>query len=158
QEFVLQTTLGPVLMAIRGQGAPEVECAYARARELCQHIGETPQLFPVLWGLWYFYLARAEWRVALELGEQLLSLAQHTQDPTLLLLAHRVLGQTLSFLGEFASARSHLVQALTFYDPQQHRPLAFLYGQDQGVICHSWAALVLWLLGYPDQALQQSHE
>ena len=158
KEFVLQTTLGPVLMAIRGQGAPEVERAYARARELCQHVGETPQLFPVLWGLWYFYLARAEWRVARELGEQLLSLAQRTQDPPLLLLAHRVLGQTLAFLGEFASARSHLAQALTFYDPQQHRPLAFLYGQDQGVICHSWAALVLWLLGYPDQARQRSHE
>jgi predicted ATPase len=158
QELVLQTTLGPVLMAIRGQGAPEVERAYARARELCQHVGEAPQLFPVLWGLWYFYLARAEWRVARELGEQLLSLAQHTQDSTLLLLAHRVLGQTLSFLGEFASAQTHLAQALAFYDPQQHRPLAFLYGQDQGVICRSWAALVLWLLGYPDQARQKSHE
>ena len=51
-----------------------------------------------------------------------------------------------------------MAQALTFYDPQQHRPLAFLYGQDQGVICHSCAALVLWLLGYPDQARQRSHE
>src|SRR5262249_44802515 len=152
--LVLQTTLGPVLMATRGQGAPEVERAYARARELCQYIGETPQLFPVLWGVWYFSLARAEWQVARELGEQLLHLAQHTQNSTYLLLAHRVLGQTLAFLGAFPSARTHLAQALAIYDPQQHHALTFRYGQDQGLLCRSWEALVLLWLGYPDQARQ----
>ena len=46
-------------MAAKGQGVPEVERAYTRARELCQQVGETPELFPVLWGLWRFYLVRA---------------------------------------------------------------------------------------------------
>ena len=41
-------------MAIRGSAAPEVEQAYTRARELCLQVGETPQLFPVLFGLWWF--------------------------------------------------------------------------------------------------------
>ena len=54
QELDLQTALGPALMAIKGHAAPEVEQAYARARELCQQVGETPQLFPVLFGLWRF--------------------------------------------------------------------------------------------------------
>ena len=44
-------------MATKGYAAPEVEKAYTRARELCQQVGETPQLFPVLWGLWVFYLS-----------------------------------------------------------------------------------------------------
>ena len=44
QELLLQTTLGPALMAVKGQAAPEVEHAYARARELCQQLGETPSL------------------------------------------------------------------------------------------------------------------
>jgi predicted ATPase len=158
QELVLQTTLGPALMAIKGQAAPEVERAYARARELCQQVGETPQLFPVVWGLWYFYLVRGEYRTARELGEQLLTLAQSVQDPALLLLAHRVLGQTLYFQGELAAARGHLEQGIRVYDPQQHRSLAFHYSQDPGVACRSWAALVLWVLGYPEQALQRSYE
>ena len=51
QELLVQTTLGPALMALKGQAAPEVEHAYARARELCQQLGEPPQLFPVLLGL-----------------------------------------------------------------------------------------------------------
>ena len=51
---MLQIALGVPLMATKGYAAPEVERAYTRARELCQQIGETPQLFPVLWGLWGF--------------------------------------------------------------------------------------------------------
>jgi predicted ATPase/DNA-binding winged helix-turn-helix (wHTH) protein len=93
---------------------------------------------------------------ARELGEQLLHLAQRVQAPALLLVAHRVLGQTLAFLGEFSTAQGHLERGLTLYDPEQHRAFASLYGQDQGVICRSWAALTLWSLGYPDQALRHS--
>ena len=47
---------------------------------------------------------------------------------------------------------------MTLYDPEQHRASASLYGQDQGVVCRSWAALTLWSLGYPDQALRRSRE
>jgi len=157
-ELVLQTTLGPALMATKGYAAPEVEYAYARARELCRQVGETPQLSQALWGLWYFYLVRAAFQTARELGEQLLNLAQRVQAPALLLLAHRVLGQTLAFLGEFSTAQVHLERGMTFYDLGQHRAFASLYGQDQGVICRSWAALTLWSLGYPDQALRRSRE
>jgi predicted ATPase len=62
QELDLQTTLGPALMAIRGNAAPEVGHAYARARELCQQVGETPELFPVLFGLWRFYYVGGSYR------------------------------------------------------------------------------------------------
>jgi predicted ATPase len=179
RELVLQTTLGPALMATRGYAASEVEHAYTRARELCRQVGEglcradaelaarnpaptqsrqTPQLFQALWGLWYFYLVRAEFQTARELGEQLLHLARRVQTPALLLVAHRVLGQTLAFLGEFATARVHLEREMTLYDLEQHGAFASLYGQDQGVICRSWAALTLWSLGYPDQALRRSRE
>src|SRR5262249_30590780 len=158
RELVLQTTLGPALMATRGYAASEVEYAYARARELCRQVGETPQLFQALWGLWYFHLVRAEFQTARQLGEQLLHLAQRAQTPALLLLAHRVLGQTLAFLGEFSPAHVHLEREMTLYDLGQHRAFASLYGQDQGVICRSWAALTLWSLGYPEQALRRSRE
>jgi predicted ATPase len=92
------------------------------------------------------------------LGEQLLHVAQRVQAPALLLLAHRVLGQTLAFLGEFSTAHVHLEREMTIYDPGQHRASASFYGQDQSVVCRSWAALTLWSLGYPDQALWCSRE
>jgi predicted ATPase len=133
-----------------------VEKAYARARELCRQVGETPQLFHVLLGLWAFYLVRAEYKTARALGEQLFTLAQSTQDPVLLVWAHVALGESLYYVGEFALARAHMEQGIAFYDPQKHRSP---YGvQDPGVSCLSYAARVLWLLGYPDQALKRSHE
>jgi TOMM system kinase/cyclase fusion protein len=158
QELSLQTTLGTALMAAKGQGAPEVGQAYARARELCRQVGETPQLFPVLFGLWRFYLVRAEYKTARELAEQCLSLAQRIHDPGLLLEAHFALGASLLWLGEVAPARAHLEQSIALYDPQEHRALAFRLGIDPKVWYLGYAAQALWMLGYPDQALRQNHE
>jgi class 3 adenylate cyclase/predicted ATPase len=157
-ELVLRTTLGPALMVSKGVGMPEVKDTYARARALCQQVGEPPQLFGVLWGMWQFYLVQAEYQTACELGEQLLSLAQRRQDPALLLVAHRALGEPLFTLGELAPARAHLEQGLALYNLQQHRSLAILYGMDPEVMCLNFAAFTLWHLGYPEQALQRGHE
>jgi predicted ATPase len=159
QELDLQLALGPALVITGGPASLAVEQAYTRARELCQQVGETPQLFPVLWGLWRFYSARGEYQRARALGEQLLSLAQQVHDVALLLEAHHALWATLFWSGEFAAARAHLEQGRALYDPQQHRAYALLYGgHDPGVCCLSHAAWCLWLLGYPDQALQSVRE
>jgi class 3 adenylate cyclase/predicted ATPase len=160
QELTLQIALGVPLMATKGFGAPEAGTVYRRARELCQHVGETLQLFPVLWGLWAFYVVRAEYQTGRELGEQCLRLAQNVQDPALLAEAHYALGTTLANLGEGPRAREHFEQVVTLYDPHQHRSLAFLYGGlDPGVLGRAYAAAwCLWFLGYPEQALVQSRE
>ena len=158
-ELALQTILGPVLIATKGYGASEVAQVYTRARELCQQLGETPDVFPVLRGLWVFHEARAELQVARELAEQLLVLAQRLQDPVYLIEAYLALGCTLYWLGEFAPARVYLEQAMALYDVQQHGSLAFLYGsEDPAVVCLSYAALALWLLGYPEQGRRRSTE
>jgi predicted ATPase len=125
---------------------------------LCQQLGDTREIFPVLFGLWGFYQTKGDLRTACELGEQLLTLAQRQHDPALLLQAHRALGDTLFYLGEFVPARAHLEQGIALYTPQQYRNHAFLYGQDPGMGCRIFAALTLWILGSPDQALQWSHE
>src|SRR5262249_47728252 len=114
RELDLQTPLGPVLIATKGYAAPEVEQTYTRARALCQQMGETPQLFLVLSGLRHFYEVRAELQTARGLGEQLLTLAQDVQDPALLVQAHFALGETLWWLGEFASARRLQEQGIAF--------------------------------------------
>jgi predicted ATPase len=158
QELLLQTTLGSALMATKGYAAPEVEQAYARARELCQQVGEAPELFRVLVGLHMFYRLQADLQTSYEVGKQLLTLAETAQTPESLLVAHQALGTTLFFLGGVAQARTHLEQGVALYDSRQHRSHALLYGQDPGVICLSTLARALWALGYPDQALQKSQE
>jgi predicted ATPase len=145
-------------MATKGYAGPEAEKVYARARELCRQVGETPQLFPVLWGLISFYAVRGESQTAKELAEQILRLAQSVQDPAFLIIAHRAWGATLFWHGEVAPAREHLEQGIALYNRQQHHSLAFLYVTDPGVHCLGYAAGALWCLGYPDQALKRVHE
>jgi class 3 adenylate cyclase/predicted ATPase len=156
REVDMLIALGASLLATKGQAAPEVEQTYHRAQHLCQSLDDPHQLFPVLRGLWNYYLVRAEYQRAHELSEQLLTLAQQIQDSALLLAAHRALGTTLCCLGAVASASMHFAQGIALYDPQQHRTSAFLYGEDAGVICRSRGAWALWYLGFPDQGLAQN--
>src|SRR5262249_48709917 len=76
QALTLWIALGAVLLMTKGQGAPEVEHAYTQAHALCQHVGETPELVPVLFGLWRFYTVQPKLHTAREIGETLLRLAQ----------------------------------------------------------------------------------
>ena len=64
----------------------------------------------------------------------------------------------MAWLGEFPAARDHLEQGQHLYDPQQHRFVALLYGDDTGVVCHAYGASTLWYLGYPDQARRSIQE
>src|SRR5688500_3929226 len=97
RELDLQSRLGPALMVTKGWGAPEVQRTYDRARALCQHLGDSPQLVEVLRGLHVYYRTRAEYRTARELAEQYLGLAQRRDDLVERLQAYHMLGLTLHF-------------------------------------------------------------
>src|SRR5229473_2238241 len=94
--------------------------------------------------------------MARELAEQCLTLAQRARSPTHLMRAHSTLGYTLVSLGEFALAQEHLEQGLALYNPQKHNPQVSGDLLDRRVPCLYYAALALWHLGYPDQALKRS--
>jgi len=150
--------LGGPLVMTKGYAAQEVEQTYARAHELCERIGGTPQLFPVLVGLWFFYLVRAELQKAHDLGKQLLDLATRAQDPALLLEAHNALGHSSFYRGEFTAARQHSEQCVALYDVKKHHSLALIYVHDPGVFSLDILAWTLWHLGYADQALQRNRQ
>ncbi|MBV9289570.1 MAG: adenylate cyclase, partial [Hyphomicrobiales bacterium] len=158
QELALQLAIGTPLIATQGFASPEVGRVYGRAREICELAGLAPQLFSVGWGLWVFYTARAEHGTAQQLAEQCRRMADAANDSALLMLAHHAMGVTLTNLGQHASALKELDQAIGLYDREKHAPLAFVYGQDSGVVCRSHAAFCLWFLGLPEQALKRNDE
>jgi predicted ATPase len=153
QELTLHIALGAALLATRGHAAPEVEHTYTQAYALCQQVGETPQFAQVLFGLWRFYVGQAQLHRAREIGDTLLHLAQQAHDPALAVVAHYALGVAWFFLGVLPTARLHLEEGSACYTPDQSRALVFRIGQDPGVGCQAYGAMILWLLGYPDQAL-----
>ena len=158
QELELHVALAVPLQLVKGYAAPEVEATYARARELCQEVGETPQTFPVLHGLWRFHLVRDELRTARELAQSLLRMAETTQDPEMLLLADWATGATSLWMGDLQTARTHLERVIARSDVNPQRSLALTYGSDPKVTCLIWLSLTLWALGFPDQAVARINE
>jgi predicted ATPase/class 3 adenylate cyclase len=158
QALTLHLALGAARQMAKGYAAPEVEHAYTQAYALCRQVGETPQLVPVLIGLWRFYIARPQLHTAREIGDTLLRLAHQAHDPVLAIIAHWALGTTWLCLGALAAARSHLGEGIALYTPDQSRTPAFRMGHDPSVGSRAHAAWSLWLLGYPEQALARLHE
>jgi class 3 adenylate cyclase/predicted ATPase len=157
-ELALQMLLGLSLSATKGYAAPEAGEAYARAQELCRRAGDTPQLFPVLFGLWIFYLIRGELVTARQLADRMLKRATSAGDPALLLEAKNMLGSTLYFVGELNEARKYHQAVLALYDPELHHKHAYMYGLDPGVVALANGALVAAVLGLDEESRRSSDE
>src|SRR5262249_52175943 len=127
QELTLQLTLGVPLIATEGYAVPDVGSTYTRARQLCEQLGETPKIAQVVWGLWSFYLLRAELGRAREMAEELVQLAKRALYPGLAMRAHVAMEITSVHLGEFPQAMEHFEKAFSLYDPEQHRDDSFHY-------------------------------
>jgi len=155
RELDLRATLGIALMAVKGYGAIEVESNYRRAQEVAEQLGDTTRLFRVLNGLRRVHLLRGELSAAHVLGQRCLALAETAAAPDLLVQSHCGLGVVLCFMGDFVRARTHSELGAALYDSRRHRPHVLGAADDPGVGNLAYAALALWYLGYPDQALQR---
>ncbi|HSO22246.1 MAG TPA: AAA family ATPase, partial [Chondromyces sp.] len=155
-ELELQLALGLAMRSFRGFGHPDTGTAYKRARALCHEIGDAPQLFPVLFGLWEFFQNQGDLEAAVDVAEQMLGLAGKGDDQGLLVAAHSVMADNLVCIGDPVPASEHAARALALYEPDEHRSLASLFGYDSAVSAHSMGALALWLAGYPDHAIREA--
>ncbi len=154
QAIAIRVDLGPALIAIGSYLAPEVEENYTQAQKLCERLGESAQLFPVLWTLSRIRNWRGELLAARQLAEQLLSLARREQDSLRLLEAHHTLWAISLDIGELGSIKDTQSKTLCC-TMRRHGQLGSVYGgHDPGVCSRIHAAKAVWLLGYPNQALQ----
>jgi predicted ATPase len=158
RELALLLAMVVPTIATQSWAAPELGQVYARTRELGQEIGHTPRTLQAMILERHFYFTRGEHRTGLSLAEQFYELARQLEDPLYLMLSHGEMGGQLVVMGYFRRSLDQLEQFLALYEPQLHRSLAFVYGQDPGMVALSWATYDLWFLGYPDQALEKSQE
>ncbi len=155
QELALQTALGNALVAIKGYGIEEVGQSYTRAQELSQQLDEHAEELTALWGLAQFRVTRGELQEAGQLGDESLARGEQRPDPELVLLGHRILGMTHFYAGLPALAREHLETGLALGGS---RPFDSQELDESVVYCRSLLGLVLWILGYPDLALERCDE
>jgi len=157
-ELQVQAALGLAYMLLKGYAAEEVQTAYGRAYDLCRFIGKSASTFPVLCGLWEFYLVRADLDAAQDLAVQLQSIPAEENNPEIFLEAQRILGATSFWRGDFGSAQHHLKRALSTAEINSDARHTPVYGQDSRVAALASSACVSWLMGYPEQALAQIDE
>jgi predicted ATPase len=159
QELPLQVTLGQALTVTGGYGTPEAERAFVRARSLSEEVGEASRVFPASVGLYEIHLVRAQHHEATAIVEELLRLAQRTQDPVQLMWAHVLMAEVSVWQGEFSRALEQSEGSIRRYDPQQYRDYERMYGEADPAV---WAlvnlGLALWALGYPEQAIAKNRE
>jgi len=158
QELSLQSRLVGA-MAILNLSSPKIERAYVRARQLCEQLGDDHELFRTLSGLHATHWARAEHAKAEEVAEEMLRRARATRDRAQLLVANYTVLNSFYNRGEFLLARDHAEEAIGLYDPQDYTAGEYPYTRsDVGIVVLGLAGLVMWELGYPDQALARSQQ
>ena len=158
QELELRLALSGPLLVMRGWGADERARAAARVIELCRRAGDETQLLRALFLQADMLRAIGHHREALPVAEQYLDLAQASQAPAQIGLAHWSLGETHFLMGNLTAARRHMERVVALYDARQNRALLALTGVDPTVASSSWLAWTLWMLGYPEQALAYSEK
>ena len=157
-ETTLQIALGAALAAINGYGTLAVAGAYGRALELCERLGATPETFSALRGLEAFYQVRGPLSTARRIGEQLLQLAEQSQNSLAIAEAMRPLGWCFFCMGEFHDADRMLAGALKLFDPAAPEAGMRTFGIDTGVMGLANSAWVKCYLGDPVDAKRRGAE
>jgi class 3 adenylate cyclase/tetratricopeptide (TPR) repeat protein len=157
QELEFWSALGAAYRYVKGQAAPEMGHAFARARELWELLGSPSEFLHVPYGESRYHAYRGELDVAQRLDEDLLRLSRERNDSAGIVLGHDCSSRDLLLAGRFTSARSHIEQVLALYDPIAHRSLVHHTGSDPRVVSQGYLGIVLFCLGFSKQAMVQSN-
>jgi len=157
RELAFQIALGAPLIAVHGYSAPQTGAAYSRARVLCERLGEAEPLVATLSGEFVYYFVRGDYPMMRRLTDEARQVSERLPNPVIRLASHRLAGITAMHFGAFPEARSEFEAILQLYDAQQHRSQPVHYVHDPQVSALTYLALVLWILGFPDQARRLSN-
>ena len=162
EQIKLQVGLANTLYHTKGPGIG-TKAAFDQARAMIEHaetLGEHVEdpllLYSVLYGFFIPKFMNFDGDAACALARQFLALAEQQKATAPIMIGHRLLGNTLLCMGDFAEGLSHLDRAWALYDPAAHRPLATRFGHDVGAATLTFRPLALWMLGYPKTALLEA--
>jgi predicted ATPase len=156
EEIMLRTSLARALMATKGYSR-EVEEAYTTALQPFEG-RELPQLFPVLRSLASYYIAQSEFDKGARIGREILDLAERQQDTGMLVYGHLIVGLCLGAIEDIPVGLEHLDAAIAHVRAGPSRSGPFRLGNDAGPTCFTTSAFFLWMLGYPDNAVDRAEE
>jgi predicted ATPase/DNA-binding winged helix-turn-helix (wHTH) protein len=152
-EMKLRTALGTTLLHTRGP-LPQVKLAWTKALQLAERLGDTEYQLRCLWGLCDYHTWTGDHRSALAIANNLRAVAIDKKDLAAGVNVDRQAGTALRYLGDLAEARQQLERMISRYIPPVVRSDIARFQLDPRLAARGTLANVLWLQGYPDQAVQ----
>ena len=156
KELDLRTPLGTAWLALKGWAAPEVWSSFHPALGLAKSLSRHEALVSILYGLWAVVATQGRIAEALAWVNEMLSTAEASGDPDLLIVGHRAACSAYYYRGDFNRSREHGDRVLALYSEEQHRHLADITNIDPKTAVGTFVSPGTWMLGYPDRAVQVS--
>ncbi len=157
-ELDLRTSLGTAWMALKGWPAQEVWDSLHPALALADSLRRCDSLVRILQGLWVNVLTRGRPAESLDWVAQIQKAAAAYQDPDLLIVGHLAAAISYFWLGELTKSRENADRVLALYSEERHGRLVGILNHDPKTNSLIYAALLTWMVGYPDQAVKISDE
>jgi predicted ATPase len=152
-EMKLQAAFAVALMYSRG-AVPEIGTAGTRALEIAKNLDDAEYQLRSLWGLWSFHTGNAQHDIALTLAQRFHALAAKRSDLHDRLIGDRIIGTTQFYLGDLPGARRHIERVLAHEVTAAEKWRIFRFEVDQWAAARISLARILWLQGFPDQAMR----
>jgi tetratricopeptide (TPR) repeat protein len=135
QELTFQALLGTAQMMWKGYSNEQTGVAYRRADALLGKVGDSPQQFAVLWGVWAYYLVMPDYQQTLAAARRALAVAEKSGDRGLLVQALSLNCTTMWWMGRLLEAKTFTDRAREIYDEAEHGPQVWLYNHDALDLC-----------------------
>jgi predicted ATPase/DNA-binding winged helix-turn-helix (wHTH) protein len=133
--------------------ARDTRAAWVATLKISDALRDTEYQLRALWGIWGAHVNRGEFKEGLAVAKRFSSLADTASDANDRLVGDRLTGAALHFLGDQRGAREHIERMLAAYVTPIRRSHTLRFQSDQRVTAHMYLARILWLQGFPDQAL-----
>ncbi|HEX8995216.1 MAG TPA: BTAD domain-containing putative transcriptional regulator [Ktedonobacterales bacterium] len=153
QELELQIALAPLYRMTRGWTAPELERALDRALALCDTIGDDTNRALTLFGMTSLYVVQARLDRVLLVYDEMISVFQRTLGGPPPPFAGIMLAGAQLHMGKVVESSAHMAEFLATHDPKEIIQLEESQGTNYAALATAWQSHALWLLGYPQQAL-----
>ncbi len=133
----------------------EIHSAWSTTLGLAERVGDADYQLRAIWGLFAESINSGNFRPALGYGEQFRNLATEVSDQ---LIGERLIGTAQHFLGDQRGARQRIEHMLANYTAPVSSTHIIRFQNDQVVAARRVLAPILWLQGFPDQAMRMAEQ
>ncbi len=154
RELDILTALGSALISTKGYTAEETERIYRRAQALLENIGESARAFPILYGMWSFFVWAGNLRESWKVTEKFERLVEKLNDTEFRSTNAAMWGCEYWNRGRFSQSVQWFTKAVADFDRDRDKQVAISTGEHPASISLSGGCWSQWTLGYPEKALE----